>query len=73
MATSHSGFPPAFQLRMAHQVVQRVDATTGKVSHRRVRRRRALCDRGGLAGGYALLNDGPAFASQLTAALFADS
>lgn len=66
-------FPTSVSPRMAHQVVQRVDTTTGKVSHRRVRRRRALCYHGGLAGGYALVNDGPAFASQLAAALFADS
>lgn len=64
-------FPTAVVPRMAHRAVQRVDITTGKVGHRRVRRRRHLCGQGGLAGGYALVNDGPAFASQLAAALSA--
>jgi hypothetical protein len=62
-------FPTEVVPRTAHRVVIRVDRTTGKVRHRKVRRRRALCDQGGLAGGYALVNDGPAFASQLAAAL----
>jgi hypothetical protein len=64
-------FPTDVVPRMTHQVVQRVDSTTGEVRHRRVGRRRLLCDQGGLAGGYVLVNDGPAFASQLAAALSA--
>lgn len=62
-------FPTAVVARTAVRVVPRVDHETGVVAHRRVRRRRALCNHGGLAGGYALVNDGPAFASQLAAAL----
>jgi hypothetical protein len=55
--------------RTARVAVRRVDSQTGKVCYRRVRRRRLLCNQGGLAGGYVLVNDGPAFASQLAAAL----
>jgi hypothetical protein len=66
---SSSRFPTAVAPRTAKVLVPRVDRETGVVVHRRVRRRRTLCDRGGLAGGYALVNDGPAFASQLAAAL----
>ena len=62
-------FPTAVVPRMARVAVRRVDSQTGKVRHRRVRRRRLLCNQGGLAGGYVLVNDGPAFASQLAAAL----
>lgn len=65
-------FPTAVVPRTAHRAVQRVDIMTGKVRHRRVRRRRPLCNQGGLAGGYVLVNDGPAFASQLAAALAPD-
>jgi hypothetical protein len=65
-------FPTAVVPRMACVAVRRVDSQTGKVRHRRVRRRRLLCNQGGLAGGYVLVNDGPAFASQLAAALSAD-
>lgn len=67
-----SPFPTNVVARTAQRVVFRVDSTTGKVRHRRVRRRRSLCNQGGLAGGYALVNDGPAFASQVAAALLAD-
>ena len=62
-------FPTQVVPRTAHRAVQRVHTTTGKVRHRRVRRRRLLCNQGGLAGGYALVNDGPGFASQLETAL----
>ena len=65
-------FPTAIVPRIACVAVQRVDSQTGKVRQRRVRRRRLLCNQGGLAGGYALVNDGPAFASQLAGALSAD-
>jgi hypothetical protein len=65
-------FPTAVVPRTANRVVVRVERTTGKVRYRRVRRRRTLCDQGGLNGGYALVNDGPAFASQLGAALMAN-
>jgi len=65
-------FPTAVLPRMARVAVRRVDSQTGKVRHRRVHRRRLLRNQGGLAGGYVLVNDGPAFASQLAAALSAD-
>jgi hypothetical protein len=65
-------FPTAVVPRTACVGVRRVDSQTGKVGYRRLRRRRVLCNQGGLAGGYALVNDGPAFASQLAAALSAD-
>jgi hypothetical protein len=65
-------FPTMVVPRMARVAVPRVDSQTGKVRHRRVRRRRLVCNQGGLAGGYLLVNDGPAFASQLAAALSAD-
>ncbi|WP_242670266.1 rolling circle replication-associated protein [Mycobacterium decipiens] len=66
-------FPIAVVPRTARVAVRRVDSQTGKVRHRKVRRRRLLCNQGGLAGGYVLVNHGPAFASQLVAALSADS
>jgi hypothetical protein len=65
-------FPTAVVPRMTRVAVQRVERQTGKVRSRRVHRRRLLCNQGGLSGGYALVNDGPAFASQLAAALSAD-
>jgi len=65
-------FPTAVVPRMARVAIRRVDSQTGKIRHRKVRRRRLLCNQGGLAGGYALVNDGPAFASQLAAALSSD-
>ena len=65
-------FPTAVVPRMARVAVQRVDTQTGEVCQRRIRRRRLLCNQGGLAGGYVLVNDGPAFASQLAAALSPD-
>ncbi|MDM2495047.1 Uncharacterised protein [Mycobacteroides abscessus subsp. massiliense] len=64
-----SRFPSTVVPRTAFRQVARVDRSTGRVTYRRVRRRRLLCDQGGLAGGYALLNDGPAFASQLARAV----
>lgn len=64
-------FPTAVVPRTATVLVPRVDRETGTVQSRRVRRRRPLCDQGGLAGGYALVNDGPAFASCLAAAIAA--
>jgi len=66
-----SGFPTAVVPRVAVRLVSRAKRDTGVVTHRRVRRRRAFCNHGGLAGGYALVNDGPAFASNLAAALAA--
>jgi len=65
-------FPTKVIPRTARYTVQRVDSQTGKVRHRKVRRRRLLCNQGGLAGGYVLLNDGPMFAAQLAAAISAD-
>jgi hypothetical protein len=70
---STSRFPTAVVPRTARIAVRRVDSQTGKVRRRRVRRRRLVCNQGGLAGGYVLVNDGPAFASQLVAALSAHS
>lgn len=64
-----SSFPTAVVPRTATWLVPRVGQGTGVVTHRRVRRRRAFCNQGGLAGGYALVNDGPTFAANLAAAL----
>ncbi|MFL0178121.1 hypothetical protein [Mycobacterium sp. SMC-15] len=66
---SSNRFPTAVVPRTATCLVPRGLHETGVVVRRRARRRRALCNQGGLAGGYALVNDGPAFASQLSAAL----
>jgi len=66
-----SRFPAAVVPRTAIRRVPRVNRVTGAITYRRVRRRRTLCDQGGLGGGYALVNNGPAFASQLAAALSA--
>jgi len=68
---SASRFPTAVVPRIAVHTVPRVNRHTGAVTHRRVRRRRAFCNQGGFAGGYVLVNDGPAFASNLAAALSA--
>nr|WP_241566677.1 hypothetical protein [Mycolicibacterium elephantis] len=62
-------FPTAVVPRMATRLVPRVNRDTGVVEHRRVGRRRMLCNQGGLAGGYALVNDGPSFAAQLARAI----
>ncbi|WP_239591513.1 rolling circle replication-associated protein [Mycolicibacterium tusciae] len=62
---SASRFPTTVVPRTATVLVPRVDCETGVVTYRRVRRRRPICNQGGLAGGYALVNDGPAFASCL--------
>ena len=64
-----SHFPTAVVPRTAIRLVPRVDRGTGVVAHRRVRRRRTLCNQGGLAGGYALVNNEPGFASRLAAGL----
>lgn len=66
---SGSRFPTTVLPRTATRRVSRVDRDTGVVVHRWVRRRRALCNQGGLAGGYALVNDGPSFAAQLAHAI----
>ncbi len=66
---SANPFPTAVVPRTASRLVPRVDRETGVVTHRRVRRRRTLCNQGGLAGGYALVNDGPGFAVQLARAI----
>ncbi|RIS40982.1 hypothetical protein D2E71_20480 [Mycobacteroides abscessus] len=68
-ADSTNRFPTAVVPRTAVRLVPRVDPGTGVVAHRRVRRRRTLCSQGGLAGGYALVNDGPEFAAQLARAI----
>ncbi len=64
-------FPAAVNPRTVNVSVPRVDAKTGKVTYRRLHRRRQLCSQGGLAGGFALVNNGPEFASQLARALAA--
>ena len=64
-----SRFPSTVVPRTAVRLVARVDRDTGVVEHRRVRRRRTLCSQGGLAGGYALVNNGPDFAAQLARAI----
>ena len=66
---SASRFPTAVVPRTAARLVPRASRGTGVVEHRRVRRRRTLCNQGGLAGGYALVNDGPGFAGQLARAI----
>lgn len=66
---SGSRFPNAVVPRTATRLVSRLDRETGVVQYRRVRRRRTLCTHGGLAGGYALVNDGPTFAVQLARAI----
>lgn len=66
---SATRFPTAVVPRTFTRLVPRLDHETGVVAHRRVRRRRTLCNQGGLAGGYALVNDGPAFAAQLARAI----
>jgi len=67
--SSPSRFPTAVVPRTAVYLVSRIDPDTGLVTRRRVRRRRTLCNQGGLAGGYALVNDGPNFAAQLARAI----
>jgi len=66
---SANHFPTAVVPRTATVLVPRVDRETGTVQYRRVHRRRHLCNQGGLAGGYALVNDAPAFAAQLACAI----
>lgn len=66
---SSSRFPNAVVPRTATRLVSRLDRETGAVQYRRVRRRRTFCTHGGLAGGYALVNDGPTFAVQLARAI----
>ena len=67
--SASSRFPTTVAPRTAVRVVTRVKQDTGVLKRRRVRRRRTLCDQGGLAGGYALINDGPGFAAQLARAV----
>jgi hypothetical protein len=62
-------FPTAIVPRTVTRLIPRADRQTGVVKFRRVRRRRTLCDHGGLAGGHALVNDGPNFAAQLARAI----
>jgi hypothetical protein len=62
-------FPTTVVPRTATRLVPRVNRDTGTVKYRRIRRRRTLCNQGGLAGGYALVNDGPAFAVKLALAI----
>lgn len=64
-----SRFPSAVVPCMTVRLVPRVDRDTGAVTRRRLHRRRKLCSQGGLAGGYALVNDGPGFAVQLARAI----
>nr|WP_244890160.1 hypothetical protein [Mycobacterium lentiflavum] len=62
-------FPTAVVPRTVTRLIPHTDRQTGVVKFRRVRRRRTLCGHGGLAGGYALVNDGPNFAAQLARAI----
>lgn len=62
-------FPSAVNPRTANVSLPRVDSETGRVTFRRVRRRRQLRTQSGLTGGFALANNGPEFASQLVRAL----
>ncbi|WP_234790211.1 hypothetical protein [Mycolicibacterium fortuitum] len=66
---SANRFPTTVVPRTAVRLVPRVKHETDVVVHRRIRRRRILCNQGGLAGGYALVNDGPGFAAQLARAI----
>lgn len=66
---SANRFPTAVVPRTAVRLVARFKRDTGVVEYRRVRRRRTLCNQGGSAGGYALVNDGPDFAAQLARAI----
>lgn len=70
---SDSRFPTDVVPRTAVRMVPRVHRETGVMKHRRVRRRRTFCNQGGLIGGYALVNSGPALASQIAMALSATS
>lgn len=62
-------FPSSVIPRTADRQVERVEVSTGRVTRRRVRRRRPFCTQGGLGGGYVLANNGPTFASQLALAI----
>jgi hypothetical protein len=64
-----SDFPSATGPRTAVVRVPRVQRDTGRVRYRKLRRRRTLCGRSDFGGGFALVNDGPTFASQLARAL----
>ncbi|BBZ02770.1 hypothetical protein MCHIJ_22070 [Mycolicibacterium chitae] len=66
-ADTGNRFPIAVVPRTAIRLVPRKGHRSGVVVHRQVRRRRTICSGGGLAGGYALVNHGPTFASQLAA------
>nr|WP_234807110.1 helitron helicase-like domain-containing protein [Mycolicibacter minnesotensis] len=61
-------FPTDVVPRTAVVLAPRVSRDTSRVRHRRVHRRRTLCNQSGLAGGYALVNDGPNFAARLARA-----
>lgn len=62
-------FPSTVGPRTVRARVPRVDAATGRVRYRSITRRRQLCQTGSLNGGFALMNDGPAFAAQLARAV----
>ncbi|WP_249383608.1 hypothetical protein [Mycobacterium sp. DBP42] len=64
-----SRYPTVVVPRTACVQVPRSDRQTGRIQYRRVRRRRELCNQGGLCGGFVLANDAPAFASKLAQAL----
>ncbi|BBA90283.1 hypothetical protein MPSD_50110 [Mycobacterium pseudoshottsii JCM 15466] len=66
---SGSHFPTSVVPRTATRLVPRINRDTGTLTYRRVRRRRTLCNQGGLADGYALVNDGPAFVVKLALAI----
>jgi hypothetical protein len=66
-----SEFPSFVGPRTAVVMVRRVDANTGRVRYRRLRRRRKLFGRSDFGGGFALVNDGPSCAAQLGRGLIA--
>ncbi len=68
---SHESIAFGREPRTVKVSVPRTDAETGKVTFRRLHRRLQLCSQGGRAGGFAMVNNGPEFASQLARALAA--
>jgi hypothetical protein len=63
------GYPSAVNPRMTRRTVVRVEQATGRERLRHVNGRRSFLQQGGLRGGFVLVNDGAAFASQLARAL----
>ena len=68
-----SRFPSTVGPRTVRVRVPRTDRVTGRVRFRWTTKRRVLCRSGSLDGGFALVNDGSAFAAQLARAIELDS